>query len=119
MDGNYSGTLEVRLKACDTVIFLAPPPLVCVWRVLKRALMYRKGGRTDMAAGCDEKLDFEFILWVWQYRKRTRPKVLKPIEEISATKTFIRLRMRAETEKFLAALEAEFHDAAAPCRTEL
>src|SRR2546423_9077146 len=36
MDGNYGGTLDLRLAACDTVLFLDFPPIVCLWRVLKR-----------------------------------------------------------------------------------
>src|SRR6201995_1710403 len=52
IDGNYSGTLEVRLAACDTVVFLDLPRRVCIWRVLKRVLTYRDGSRPDMAEGC-------------------------------------------------------------------
>src|SRR5829696_6662179 len=37
LDGNYSGTLAMRYEACDTVIFLDMPPIVCLWRVIKRA----------------------------------------------------------------------------------
>lgn len=33
IDGNYSGTLEPRFKACDTIIFLDLPRTVCVWRI--------------------------------------------------------------------------------------
>src|SRR5687767_15631826 len=35
MDGNFSGTFEHRLGACDTVIFLDLPRWVCAWLVLK------------------------------------------------------------------------------------
>ena len=43
MDGNYSGTLEMRLPACETVIFLDLPRTVCVYRVIKRvALLLRQ-----------------------------------------------------------------------------
>ncbi|MGH9842177.1 MAG: hypothetical protein ACREEM_25785 [Blastocatellia bacterium] len=50
MDGNYSGTLDLRLKACDTVIFLDLPRLTCLWRVLKRVVQYRGRRRPDMIA---------------------------------------------------------------------
>ncbi|HVF90708.1 MAG TPA: AAA family ATPase, partial [Blastocatellia bacterium] len=49
MDGNYSGTLDVRLQACDTVIFLDISRLICLWRVLKRLIKYRNRSRPDMA----------------------------------------------------------------------
>src|SRR4051794_10978137 len=34
MDGNYSGTLELRIRAADSVVFLDFPPLLCLWRVI-------------------------------------------------------------------------------------
>src|ERR1051325_3370360 len=48
MDGNYSGTLEMRMAACDTVIFLDIARSVCLWRVMKRSISYRKECRPDM-----------------------------------------------------------------------
>jgi adenylate kinase family enzyme len=52
------------LAACDTVIFLDLPPLLCVWRVLKRLAQYRSRTRPDMAAGCYEHFNLKFLLWV-------------------------------------------------------
>lgn len=101
MDGNYSGTLAQRLRACDTVIFLDIPRLVCLWRVLKRAVVYRRGGRPDMAAGCREKLNWEFVRWIWAYPARSRPKVLKMLKD-SPGKRIVRLQTDSEVERFLA-----------------
>lgn len=102
MDGNYSGTLDVRLAACDTVVFLDQPRAVCMWRVLKRALMYRNSPRPDMAAGCREKIDLKFLQWVWTYPSRRRPKILARLDEIAGDKRVIHLRSDAEVERFLA-----------------
>ena len=102
MDGNFSGSLERRLEVCDTVIFLDIPRSLCVWRVLKRAVIYRKRSRPDMALGCDERLDPEFIRWVWNYSKRTRPKVVARMAAHEAGKKVITLRSRYEVEEYLA-----------------
>ena len=51
MDGNYTRTLDLRIPAADTVIFMDFPPITCVWRVLKRRVRYRGGTRLDMAPG--------------------------------------------------------------------
>jgi adenylate kinase family enzyme len=104
MDGNYSGTLDIRFKACDTLIFLDMPRFVCYWRVLKRLVVYRGRTRPDMAAGCNEKIDWEFILWLWNYPKKQRPKALELMREHAASKRMIRLRSPAEAEQFLAAV---------------
>jgi adenylate kinase family enzyme len=54
IDGNYSGTLPTRLQACDTVIFLDLSRVLCVWRIIRRRLTYRKVNRPDMAEGCEQ-----------------------------------------------------------------
>jgi adenylate kinase family enzyme len=102
MDGNYSGTFDIRLKACDAVIFLDMPRLICLWRVLKRLVIYRKRNRPDMAAGCREKLNGEFLLWIWNYPKRTRPKIVAWMRENAGGKKVIWLRSPVEVQKYLA-----------------
>ncbi|MBO0721819.1 MAG: DNA topology modulation protein [Blastocatellia bacterium] len=104
MDGNYSNTLDVRFKACDTMILLDLPTRVCLWRVLKRMVEYRNRKRPDLAEGCYEKFDLEFLLWVWNYRKRTKPKILKLIEENCHGKRVIRLRSTTEVKRYLSDL---------------
>jgi adenylate kinase family enzyme len=102
MDGNYSGTFDIRLQACDAVVFLDMPRLVCLWRVLKRFMRYRKRSRPDMAAGCPEDLNPEFLLWIWNYPKRTRPKIVDWMRENSGSKKVVWLRSPAEVERYLA-----------------
>jgi adenylate kinase family enzyme len=101
MDGNYSGTLAARVAAADTVVFLDLPRLVCLWRIVKRRAAYRRRSRPDVAVGCPERLTPEFILWVWNYGRRTRPKVLALLAEHAHAKRVVRLRSAADVEKFL------------------
>jgi adenylate kinase family enzyme len=104
VDGNYGGTLELRMQRCDTIVFLDMPRLLCVWRIVKRNFRYRRGVRPDMAEGCREKLDPEFVSWVWNYSRRTRPKVVKLIREQANGKRAVWLRSNAEVNKFLGEL---------------
>lgn len=92
MDGNFGGTMEMRIAACDTVIFLDVPRLVCVWRVLKRAVFYHGRNRPDMADGCYEKFDWPFIKWVWNYPKRSKPKVEALLNSVEGEKKIFRLK---------------------------
>lgn len=101
IEGNYSGTLDVRVAACDTVVFLDYPRLLCLWGIVRRVLF--RGPRPDMAPGCPERVDLEFALWVWRYPRRTRPKVLELLAQHPG-RTIVHLRSRAETEAFLAQL---------------
>jgi adenylate kinase family enzyme len=101
IDGNYGGTLETRIQRCDTIIFLDLPRLICLWRVVKRRILNRHRPRPDMAEGCNEKLDWEFITWIWNYSRRSRPKVVKLLREHSETKQIVWLRSTAEVKAFL------------------
>jgi adenylate kinase family enzyme len=102
MDGNYSGTLDVRLEACDAVVFLDLPRAVCLWRVLKRVVTYKGSARPDMAEGCRERIDSKFLYWVWSYPYRRRPKILARLDGLAGSKQIYRLRSSAEVERFLA-----------------
>lgn len=102
MDGNYSGTLAMRIRASDTVIFLDFPRLLCVYRILKRVAFYHKTKRPDMAEGCNEQFDWEFTKWVWNFPTRTKPLVEALLKQFENEKTIIRLKSRKEVEDFFA-----------------
>ncbi len=113
IDGNYGGTLEFRLQHCDTIIFLDMPRLLCIWRIAKRRLLHRNRSRPDMAEGCNEKLNWEFIQWVWNYSRTRKPKVIKMLHEQAQDKQVVWLRSSAEVERFLASLPTVNEEAAA------
>jgi adenylate kinase family enzyme len=101
MDGNYSGTLDIRIGMCDTVIFLDMTRGLCLWRILKRALMYRNQSRPDMAEGCPERLSLEFLIWVWNYPRRSKPKIVRLLES-NPGKNIVWIRSQSEMTSFLA-----------------
>jgi adenylate kinase family enzyme len=108
MDGNYSGTLDLRLRACDTVVFLDVPRLVCLWRILLRRLRFRGRSRPDVAEGCAERLTWEFVRWVWTYPRRRRPRVMEQLRaaEREGRARVVVLRSAADVERFVAGLGA-------------
>lgn len=101
IDGNYGGTLDQRLAACDTAVFLDLPRLVCMWRILERGLRYRGRTRPDMAPGCDEKVDLDFIKWTWQYPARSRPNVLYRLAAVADRVSVVRLTSPRQADAFL------------------
>lgn len=106
MDGNFGGTREMRLRAADTIIFLDLPRRVCLWRILKRTLKYYGRSRPDMTEGCNERFDLEFVLWVWNYPKATRNRVLTALDEFP-DKTLVRLRSNSEIIEYLDGVNTE------------
>ncbi len=102
MDGNYSGTLEMRLAVCETVIFLDMPRTVCVYRVLKRVARSYGKTRPDMAENCVEHFDWSFIKWIWDFENRSKPKMERLLTQFKDEKAIIRLKSRKEVEHFFA-----------------
>lgn len=105
MDGNYGGTMEIRLQACDTVIFFAFSRWICLYRMFKRVLRYYGQTRPDMGPGCPEQLpDWAFIRWIWTYPRLKTPEILKMLRAWEGQKTVVILRSPAEARRFLAAI---------------
>jgi adenylate kinase family enzyme len=105
MDGNYGGTLDLRLARCDTVVFLDLPRVVCLSRVVKRWLMFRGQTRPDMTKYCPERLDWEFVRWIWTYPARRRAGILRRLATIRDDQRAIVLSSDAETRRFVAELQ--------------
>lgn len=100
MDGNFGGTREIRVRAADTVILLDVPRRICLYRVLKRSIIFRGRSRPDMAAGCDEKVDLEFLAWVWNYPRSGRKRALDEMKQFPE-KRFVILRSGHEAAEFI------------------
>jgi adenylate kinase family enzyme len=101
MDGNYSRTLDLRLKRADAIIFLDMPRILCIYRIIKRRIKYHGKTRPDLNEECPEKLDWAFFVWVWNYKKRSRTKIMKKIETVKDQKQVIILRTRKKVNEFL------------------
>ncbi|EEM09860.1 AAA family ATPase [Bacillus pseudomycoides] len=101
IDGNYGFTMDIRLEAADTIIFIDLPRIQCLYRVIKRRIQYHNKTRPDMGEGCEEQLDFEFLKWVWTYPKVKRPAILGKIQAVSAEKNIVIFKSSAEIEEFL------------------
>lgn len=107
IDGNYGGTMEIRLARCDTAIFLDFPRHLCTWRVVRRSIYYRGRNRPDLADGCSEKIDLPFIKWTWNYPKRSRPRVLDRLSQVQDRVKVITLQNPEEVENFLEKMSLE------------
>lgn len=101
IDGNYNGTMDIRLREADTIIFLDFSRVLCTYRALKRMIQYRNRKRPDMAEGVKERFDLNFIKWIWNYPKKIRPVVLKRFEGLPNDKVIIILKSPKEAQHFL------------------
>jgi adenylate kinase family enzyme len=99
IDGNYGATMDLRLPAADTVIFLDLPTHVCLRRILVRRIMYRRRDRPDRVGS--ERLTLRFLRWVWSYRRERRPGVLRRLASLGPRTRVITLSSRGEVRDFL------------------
>ena len=105
IDGNYGRTFPVRLAACDAVVFLDLPPWLCIWRLFRRRVQYAGRGRPDLPPGCRDFLSWDFLLWVWSYRRR-RPGIIEQLGAVERDKRVIILRGQRSIDRFVASLSA-------------
>ena len=86
IDGNYSKLYhDRRMEESDLIILLLFNRFTCLRRCYKRYKRYENLSRPDMAVGCNEKLDFEFIKWILYKgrKKKTRDKFKRVISQYS------------------------------------
>ena len=76
-DGNFQSTLAYRCSRADTVVHVDLPRRTCMRGIFGRLLRQWGEVRDDMAPGCPERFDWEFVVWVWNFRRVSRPRTLE------------------------------------------
>ncbi len=100
IDGNYGSTLEMRMQACDTVVFLDYPTEVCLAGIEAR----RGRPREDMPwVEADGYADEDFESFVRAYNSESRPKVMALLEKY-ADRAIYRFTSREMADAFLKSL---------------
>lgn len=105
IDGNYGGTMDIRLDAADTIIMFDFPRMLCLGRAVKRVIRYWGRSRPDNAVGCPERIDPEFLMWIWNYRAKRRPGIMQKLKEYEGKASVIILRNPGEADRLLKGLE--------------
>lgn len=105
IDGNYGGTLPIRMAAAETIIVLDYPWWLCLWRVGLRIVQYRGHSRPDIGPGCPERIDWQFIKWILDFPRTTRLKIYALLEEYREGKQILIHRSPGETRRWLVSIE--------------
>ena len=96
MTGIISGTLDVRLEACDTVFFLDYPLDVCL-----EGARSRIGKKREDLPWVEEEFDEEFRQWIMDFPKDQLPQMYELVRQYSGTKAVHILHSREEEENHL------------------
>ena len=101
IEGSYQSTIDIRLNAADTIIFLDMPRCLCVWRVIKRHFMYSGKSRSDMAKGCPEMIRAQFIWDIWNFPHKERKELIRKLNNVYNDKQIIWLSSPKQIANFL------------------
>lgn len=88
IDGTYRSTLQQRLEKADYVIYLDYSTMAQVIGVLKRFIK-NHGKEKDEIPGCKEKMSWEFLWFVINWRKDKRNEIIEKISKIDNNKVHV------------------------------
>lgn len=99
IDGNYLRTLEVRMKACDTVFLLDFPVEACLLGAESRI-----GKKREDLPWIESEFDEEFRQWIIDFPESQLPGIYELIEEYRDAKEVVIFRSRKEVDQYLQAM---------------
>ena len=98
IDGNFTKTIENRIKNSDAVIFFDYPKRISLWRTFKRYLMHFGKVRPDMGGYNKEKLQWGHVKFILNY---PREEIYNTLSNYKDRSIFI-FHNDSEAESFLA-----------------
>jgi adenylate kinase family enzyme len=101
MDGNYSGTFDLRMPRADTAIWLDYPRAVCLRRVLWRIIKGYGRTRADLPDGCPEQFDAQFLRFIWNFPANSRPRIVDGLQRFGGHLRVLRFTRDREADAFL------------------
>lgn len=101
IDGNYQRTLEIRLKACDTVFLMDFPLDVCLSGARSRI-----GKKREDMPWVEEEFDEEFRQWIVDFPTAKLPLIYELLEKYRENKKIIVFKSRQEADSYFANLNS-------------
>ena len=102
IDGNYAQTLEMRLRACDTVFLLDYPLELCLAGAAARI-----GKKREDLPWVETEFDEEFRRWILDFEQDQMPQIRRLLERYRAGRRTVVFRTREQTEDFLKSFPEE------------
>ncbi len=109
IEGNYLRSLGPGLMEADTIILLDLPPLICLWRIIKRHYKYYDLPRRDTPEGCTDRFTIRHILKVLIFPLHDLGMIEQTLRNYES-KHIITLRSTKEVQAFLAQQERRVND---------
>lgn len=103
-DGNNTSTYPMRVARAHSLIWLDLPRRRCFPRVLWRIATAYGRTRSNMADGCPERFDREFLEWVWNFDRDSRSKIERLFAETKQSLHQYRFCNQCQIAEFLGRL---------------
>jgi adenylate kinase family enzyme len=111
IDGNYGSSLDFRVAAADTIVWLDAPPFLSLLRVLKRSWKYRtdKSAQPEMPHYFEEHMTsreyWEFLRFILTFNRKERPGIVAAVGTRRRETQLICLKSRGQSQCWLDSLE--------------
>jgi len=99
IDAMRLGSLDERLAAADTAIFIDRGALACLLGVVRRRLRYRGGVHSE--EGVADFINWEFVRWIVSFRRQQRRRVLALLARHEPSTRVVVLRRGREIDTFV------------------
>lgn len=100
IEGNYGGTIGIRVEKADTIICFQLSRVICLFRYFKRVITNLNKVRPYMPDGCNEKIDFDFMKYIWNFPEISG-KINNNIIENNRDKQLIIFKKRKDAGDFI------------------
>ena len=104
IDGNYGGTMDIRIARADTIIYLDISTPKALFRIIKRSLTHLGRTRPDMPENCPERISWQFIKYVANFNRTRKFKILQKLKAVPRDKKVFILNSKSSKIDFLKSL---------------
>lgn len=97
-------TLDLRIRACDTIIFLDFPTSTNLRRSIKKNLTEDNGNNENSELDHTGKIDLKYINWLINFEKDDRKELLEKLNKVKLEKRVIIIDSEAKKDLFLSSV---------------
>ena len=101
MDGTSPSTFDIRLPRTEVVVWVRMQRLLCIWGAISRWAKWIGRTRPEMAPGCIEKVDWEFLRFIWTFEEKFAPRIVAGIAEHGPDVPVLQLKSRRQMRELL------------------
>lgn len=102
IDGSGASTFDIRLPRTDLILWVRVNRYTALKGLATRVVKNLGTVRTEMAAGCPEKLpNVEFLSYIWHFEKKHAPKFIENIDKYGADVPVAVLKSHSEIASML------------------